>query len=72
MVGNDSMGPALQLIEAQFSYFFLKGRLSREFKLRGMLITKLNGHISVVRKATSHTSHMVGHTGSTRVLCLLM
>jgi len=24
MVGNDIMGPALQLIEAQFSYFFLE------------------------------------------------
>jgi len=34
MVGDDSMGPVLQLAGARFSYFLL-GRLSREFKLRG-------------------------------------
>jgi len=37
MVGSDSMGPALQPVGARFSNF-LPGKLSREFKLRGMSI----------------------------------
>jgi len=37
MVGSDSMEPGLQLTGARFSNFLL-GKLSREFKLRGMSI----------------------------------
>jgi len=37
MVGNDTMGPSLQLIGARFSNFLLR-KLSREFKLRGTSI----------------------------------
>jgi len=37
MVGGDSMGPGLQLVGVRFSSF-LVGKLSREFKLRRMLI----------------------------------
>jgi len=37
MVVGDSMGPALQLIGALFLNFLL-GKLSQEFKLRGMSI----------------------------------
>ena len=37
MVGGDSMGPGLQLVRTRFSNFLL-GKLSREFKLRGMSI----------------------------------
>jgi len=37
MVAGDSMGPALQLVRARFSDFLL-GKLSQEFKLRGMSI----------------------------------
>jgi len=37
MVDGDSMGPALQLAGGRFSNF-LRGKLSREFRLRGMLI----------------------------------
>ena len=35
MVDDDSMGPGLHLVGARFLYFLL-GKLSREFKLRGM------------------------------------
>jgi len=37
MVGGDSFGPGLQSVRAQFSNFLL-GKLSREFRLRGMSI----------------------------------
>ena len=37
MVGDDSMGHGLQLVGVRFSNFLL-GKLSREFKLRGMSI----------------------------------
>jgi len=37
MVAGDSMGPGLQLVGARFSNF-LVGKLSRQFKLRGMSI----------------------------------
>jgi len=37
MVGNDSMGPGLHLVGAQFSSFLLR-QLSCEFKLRRMSI----------------------------------
>ena len=37
MVSDDSMGPGLQLVVAQFLNFPL-GNLSQEFKLRGMSI----------------------------------
>jgi len=37
MAGCDSVGPGLQRVGARFSNFFL-GKLSREFKLRGMSI----------------------------------
>jgi len=37
MVGGDSIGPGLQLVGARSSNFLL-GKLSREFKLRGMSI----------------------------------
>jgi len=37
MVGGDSMIPHLQLVGARFSNFLL-GKLSREFKLRGISI----------------------------------
>jgi len=37
MVDGDSMGPVVQLVGATFSNFLL-GKLSREFKLRGMSI----------------------------------
>jgi len=38
MVGRESMGPGLQVVGARFSHFlhFLLGKLSGEFKLRGM------------------------------------
>ena len=37
MVDHDSTGPTLQLVGFRFSNIVLR-RLSREFKLRGMLI----------------------------------
>jgi len=37
MVASDSMEPDLQLVGARFSNFLL-GKLSQEFKLRGMSI----------------------------------
>jgi len=37
MVISDSMGPGLQLVRARFLNFLL-GKISREFKLRRMLI----------------------------------
>jgi len=37
MVDGDSMGPDLQLVGARFSNSLL-GKLSREYKLRGMSI----------------------------------
>jgi len=37
MAGSDSMGPGLELVVVRFSNFLL-GKLSREFKLRGMSI----------------------------------
>jgi len=37
MVDRYSMGPSIQLLGARFSKFCLR-KLSREFKLRGMLI----------------------------------
>jgi len=39
MVGGDSMGSGLQLVRARFSNFLI-GKLSREFKLRGMKFRK--------------------------------
>jgi len=37
VVGGDSMGPGLQLVRARFLTSLL-GKLSRQFKLRGMSI----------------------------------
>jgi len=52
MVGSDSMGPGLQLVRARFLNFLL-GKLSREFKLRRLLIFhEVQMDISVVRDAT--------------------
>ena len=52
MVGGHSMGPGLQLVGAQFLNFLL-GKLSQEFKLRRVHISRnSNGHISVLRHAT--------------------
>ena len=52
MDGCDSVGPGLQLVGTRFSNFLL-GKLLREFKLRGMSMSRIsNGHISVVREAT--------------------
>jgi len=49
MVDNDSMGPSLQLVRAQFSNFLLR-KLSHEFKpQRNVDITQTsNGHISLL------------------------
>jgi len=52
MVGGHSMGPGLQLVGARFLNFLLR-KLSREFKLRRVNISRnSNGHISVLRQAT--------------------
>jgi len=45
MVDRDSTGPSLQLIGAQFLNFLLR-KLSRELKLRGMLILHMVRHAS--------------------------
>ena len=64
MVDSDSMGPGLQLTRARFSNF-LQGKLSREFKLRNVDISRnSNGHISVLREAT------VTWLGMLVVLCI--
>jgi len=52
MVGNESTGPRLYLVEAQFSNFLLR-KLSCDFKLHRMLIAEIsNGHIPIMCEAT--------------------
>jgi len=64
MVGGDSMGSELQLVEARFSNFLL-GKLSQEFDIS----PSSNGHISVLRDATVRWFNVLVDL---HVLCMLM
>jgi len=69
MIGDDSMGPDLQLVGARFLNFLL-GKLSREFKLHGMLIFhEIQMANMVVREATVR---WLGVLVVLQVLCMLI
>jgi len=71
MVDSDSMGPGLQRVRVRFSNFLL-GKLSREFKLRGMLIPGvMKFKWPYFRIAWGH-SHTLGTLVVLHVLCMLI
>jgi len=70
MIGDDSMGPGLQLIGTRFSNFLL-GKLSGEFKLRRMSIFH-DIQMAIFRYCVMLESHGLGVLVVLHMLCMLM